>query len=127
MPGEGKWTDKTIEDDIGRLLQAGVFLSAFVVFCGACIYLVRHGRSPVDYHTFHSLPPDSRTVAGIVRGALSLRGRGIIQLGLLLLIATPIARVAFSILGFAEERDRMYVLFAAIVLAVLLYSLIGSA
>jgi uncharacterized membrane protein len=54
------------------------------------------------------------------------RGRSLIQLGLLLLIATPIARVVFSIVGFAIERDRMYVAFTLIVLAVLLYSLLGS-
>jgi uncharacterized membrane protein len=54
------------------------------------------------------------------------RGRGLIQLGLLFLIATPIARVAFSIVGFAIERDRMYVVFTLIVLAILLYSLLGS-
>jgi uncharacterized membrane protein len=54
------------------------------------------------------------------------RGRGLIQLGLLFLIATPIARVGFSIVGFALERDRMYVIFTLIVLAILLYSLLGS-
>jgi uncharacterized membrane protein len=48
------------------------------------------------------------------------------QLGLLLLIATPIARVMFSAVAFAMERDRMYVGFTLIVLAVLLYSLFGS-
>jgi uncharacterized membrane protein len=50
----------------------------------------------------------------------------LIQLGLLLLIATPIVRVAFSMVGFAIERDRMYVAFTLIVLAILLYSLLGS-
>jgi len=45
---------------------------------------------------------------------------------LLLLIATPIARVAFSVVGFAIERDRLYVIFTLIVLAVLLYSFLGS-
>ena len=54
------------------------------------------------------------------------RGRGWIQLGLLVLIATPIARVAFCIVAFALEHDRLYVLFTVIVLIVLLYSLIGS-
>ncbi len=54
------------------------------------------------------------------------RGQGLIQLGLLLLIATPIARVALSVVGFAIERDRMYVAFTLIVLAILLYSLLGS-
>jgi uncharacterized membrane protein len=48
------------------------------------------------------------------------------QLGLLLLIATPIVRVAFSAVAFALEGDKMYVLFTLLVLAVLLYSLFGS-
>ena len=127
MPTERSWTDKRIENAIGRLLQGGVLLSAAVVFCGACIYLVRYGRSPADFRVFRGEAADYRTVRGIVRSAMALRGRGIIQLGLLLLIATPVARVVFSIWGFAEERDRMYVLFTLIVLGVLIYSLAGSA
>ena len=58
---------------------------------------------------------------------IAVRGRGIIQLGLLFLIATPVVRVAFSIFGFAEEEDRLYVVIASVVLLVLAYSLIGSA
>lgn len=54
-------------------------------------------------------------------------GRGIIQLGLLFLISTPVARVAFSIFGFVEEKDHMYVIIASVVLLVLAYSLVGSA
>jgi uncharacterized membrane protein len=76
---------------------------------------------------FRDEPSDLRSVGGILRRALALDGRGIIQLGLLLLIATPVARVAFSIFGFAEEHDRMYVVVASIVLLILAYSLIGSA
>jgi uncharacterized membrane protein len=91
------------------------------------VYLVRHGHSPTSYRTFQSEPPNLRTVSGIFREALALRGRGIIQLGLLLLIATPVARVAFSIVGFAEEHDRLYVIVASIVLLILAYGLIGSA
>jgi uncharacterized membrane protein len=75
---------------------------------------------------FHGEPNQLRTISGILREALAFQGRGIIQLGLLLLIATPVARVALSIVGFAAERDRMYVGFAAIVLVILLYSLFGS-
>jgi uncharacterized membrane protein len=62
-------------------------------------------------------------MSGIVRDALTLRGRGIIQLGLLLLIATPVARVAFSVAAFAFQRDRLYVVVTLVVLAILLYSL----
>jgi|SRR5579864_2043169 len=121
------WTDQKIEDVVGNLLRAGVFLSAMVVLLGASVYLVRHGRSRPDYHIFHGEPADLRSLGGILHDAVALRGRGIIQLGLLLLIATPIARVAFSVFGFAAERDHMYVIFTLIVLVILLYSLVGSA
>jgi uncharacterized membrane protein len=126
MSGLPRWTDRKVEDLIGNLLRAGVLLSAFVVFCGGVVYLTRHGNEPADYRVFHGEPSDLRTIPGVLREALSFQGRGIIQLGLLLLIATPVSRVALSILGFAAERDRMYVGFAAIVLVILLYSLFGS-
>ena len=119
------WTDKRIEDIVGTLLRVGVLISAAVVLSGAVIYLGRSGRLPADYRIFRGEPSDLRSLHGIVRGALALRGTAIIQLGLLLLIATPVARVAFSIFGFAAERDRMYVLFTVVVFGVLIFSLFG--
>jgi uncharacterized membrane protein len=127
MAADRDWTDRRMEMVIGNLLRFGVGISALVVSFGAVIYLVRHGHSPTDYRVFRGEPSDLRSVGGILRDALALRGTGIIQLGLLLLIATPVARVAFSIFGFAEEHDRLYVVVASIVLLVLAYSLIGSA
>lgn len=126
MADKQKWTDQRIEDIVGNLLRAGVFLSASVVFLGACVYLFRHGREPADYRTFHGEPLELRTVSGILRETVALQGRGMIQLGLLLLIATPVARVAFSVLGFEKEGDRMYTGFTLLVLAILLYSLFGG-
>ncbi len=123
---EQVWSDKKIENILGNLLRAGVGLSAFVVFCGGVVYLALHGRSPADYRVFQGEPSDLRSVPGVVRDAWQMNGRGIIQLGLLFLIATPVARVIFSIWGFAAEHDRMYVVFTVIVLAILLFSLIGS-
>jgi len=121
------WTDQRIENILGNLLRAGVLLSALVVLIGGVIYLLRHGRSPMDFGVFRGEPADLRGVRGIIRDTLALRGRGIIQLGLLLLIATPVARVAFSIFGFAKEHDRMYVVFTVIVFSILLYNFLGSA
>jgi uncharacterized membrane protein len=112
---------------IGNLLRAGVLISALVVMVGGVLYLARNGGSPTDYRVFRGEPSDLRSVGGILRDAVALNGRGIIQLGLLLLIATPVARVAFSVFGFAEESDRLYVVIASIVLLVLACSLIGSA
>ena len=121
-----RWTDQRVEDIIGNLLRAGVIFAAVVVFTGGVVYLARHGRAPADYSSFRGEPSDLRHISGIAQDAFTLQGRGIIQLGLLLLIATPVARVAFSIFGFALEGDRMYASFTLIVLMILLYSLIGS-
>ena len=111
---------------LGNLLRSGVLLSAAVVLAGACIYLSRHAHEPADYRIFRGEPSEFRTIPGVVQSVINGRGRGLIQLGLLFLIATPIARVALSIVGFAIERDRLYITFTVIVLAVLLYGLLGS-
>ena len=126
MPTLPVWTDRKVEDLVGNLLRAGVFLSALIVFVGAVVYLARHGGELADYRVFHGEPNQLRTIPGVLQEAFSFQGRGIIQLGLLLLIATPVARVVLSIVGFAAERDRMYVGFGTIVLIILMYSLFGS-
>jgi uncharacterized membrane protein len=120
------WNDRKVEDIIGNLLRAGVILSATIVFLGAVIYLFRHGSSPASYRVFQGEPSELRQPRGIVHGAFAFSSRGIMQLGILLLIATPILRVAFSVFAFIAERDRMYVIFTLIVLSVLLYSVIGT-
>jgi uncharacterized membrane protein len=122
-----EWTDRRVENIVGNLLRTGVILSAVVVLAGGLIFLVRHGAQPTNYRVFQGEPSELRHLRGIIRGVLALHSRAIIQLGLLLLIATPIARVAFSVFGFAEEKDRMYMAFTGIVLVILLYSLMGSA
>ncbi len=127
MSVQKQWTDQRIENIVGNLLRAGVILSAVVVVFGGVLYLIKYGHVPSEYRIFRGEPTDLKSISGIVRDAFALHSRGIIQAGLLLLIATPVARVAFSIFGFAEEKDRMYVAFTVIVLLILLYSLIGSA
>lgn len=120
------WNDLRIEVIIGSLLRIGVLLAALVVLAGAGLYLVRHGHQTVNYSTFHGQPAALTHLASIVRGAFTLNAHAVIQLGLLLLIATPVARVIFSAVAFAMERDYMYVFITLIVLAVLMYSLFGS-
>ncbi|MGH9431680.1 MAG: DUF1634 domain-containing protein [Terriglobia bacterium] len=120
------WNDKRIEEVVSNLLRAGVIIAASVVLAGGIFYLMRYGRTHPDYSFFHGEPLDFRSLKGILHGAIILRPRGIIQFGLLLLIATPVARVAFSAVAFALERDRLYVVITLIVLGVLLYSLLWA-
>ena len=121
-----QWSSQQTESVIGSLLRVGVLLAAAVVACGGIVYLARHGTAIPDYTVYHGEPPEARTLSEILSYALSFHGRGIIQLGLLILIATPVARVAFSVVAFALERDRLYVVVTLIVLAVLIFSLSGG-
>jgi len=120
------WTDARVAEIIGGLLRAGVISAATVVIAGAAVYLIRHGHAAVHYSVFKGEPSDLRTLSGIRQDALSLHGRGIIQLGLIILIATPVARVAFSVVAFALEHDALYVVVTLAVLAVLIFSLTGA-
>lgn len=119
-------TDHQVEQSIGTLLRAGVLLAASVVLFGGILYLAHHGSGHADYHVFRGEPRDLRTPTLTVREAFSGRPQAVIELGLLLLILTPIARVVFSVVAFARERDVMYVAMTLIVLAVLLYSLLAA-
>ena len=119
-------TDKQMDEIIGHLLRAGVILSAVFVLAGGAVYLARHREPVIDYRMFQGEPAELRTVSGIVHEAVAFRGRGLIQLGLLILIATPIARVAFSAVVFLYQRDWTYVVVTLIVLGLLVYSLFGS-
>ena len=118
--------EEKLENLIANLLRLGVVLSAFVVLSGAVMHLGFHPHMRVDYRTFHGEPDNLKTVHGVIHYVFSGQPDGIMQLGLLLLIATPIARVISSAVAFAVEGDRMYMLFTLLVLAVLLYSLFGS-
>lgn len=117
--------DSILDAKIGVLLQVGVLSSAVVVLAGAVMYLIQQGGSSVDYRVFHGAPEHLNTLGGIFHGALHAHPLAIIQLGMLMLIATPIARVIFSVIAFLAERDYLYVVISAIVLAVLAYSLLG--
>ncbi len=117
-------TDERLDQIIANLLRAGVSLSAAIVLMGGICYLTRHGKEPASYHSFQGTPEQYRTVSGIVAAAAQFDCRGVIQLGLLVLIATPIARVALSMVVFAMQRDWKYVVVTTIVLAVMLYGLV---
>jgi uncharacterized membrane protein len=121
-----KPSDQSIENIIGGMLRVGVVISSACVLGGGIWYLFRYGAQRPAYGAFLGEPAELRGIAGIIHGAVALDPRFWIQLGLLLLIATPVARVIFSIGAFAAQRDRMYVVITLIVAAILLYSLFAE-
>lgn len=118
--------EQRMDQIIGRLLQAGVILAAVFVLAGGAVFLSRHATPVTNYQVFSGEPAQFRTLAGIFHEAVALHGRGLIQFGLLILIATPIARVIFSVFAFLYQRDWTYVVVTLIVLAILIYSLFGQ-
>jgi uncharacterized membrane protein len=108
---------------IGNILRAGVIVSAALVLLGGVLYLYRFWLTWPSYATFKGEPEQLKDIYGILKSALSFHSRGIIQLGLLCLIATPIIRVFFSLGIYAKQKDTLYVIITSIVFCLLIYSL----
>jgi uncharacterized membrane protein len=119
MPSEA---DLKMEIAISRMLRAGVSAAAFVVLVGWILYLWQAHGIEADYLHFHGVPSPADRFAPVFEGVRHLNSRSIIRLGILLLIATPIMRVAFCLYSFAAQKDKLYVVVSGIVLTVLLYS-----
>jgi len=117
--------DSALDAKIGILLQVGVYCSAAVILLGGVLYLIGHGSDKPDYSVFHGVPDRLNTLSGIAAGAMHGQALALMQFGMLMLIATPVARVIFSVFAFLAERDYLYVAISALVLAILAYSLIA--
>ena len=118
-----RMTDENLEIAIGRMLQTGVLLAAAVVLVGGVMYLIHASGPRHDYSHFQGVAQALRTPSGIWSGVLHGDAQSVIQLGLLILIATPVMRVVLAGIGFLMEHDWLYFWVSATVLAVLLYSL----
>ncbi len=121
-----KLNDKQVETLIGQVLRAGMLISCCVTFVGIVLFLQHHSFAAPDYRVFHPIHKNLLHPGELLPSALRGDPQAIIQFGILLLIATPVARVAFLVGAFALERDRMYVGVSSVVLAILLYSLVFS-
>lgn len=120
-----KLKDTDIQNIIGWVLRSGVFLSIAICAFGASIYLFRHGHDIANYHNFTGVPA-SVQLGEIIKSVTELKGRAIIQAGIILLIATPVMRVLFSAIGFAAEKDYLYTGITILVLAIIFISMLSG-
>lgn len=127
MKKEIKMSDYDIEAIMGRLLITGVIISGALILFGGIYYLIQHGFSVPHFKTFRGEPSNLRSVKQIFKGFIHFDSLSIIQMGLLLLIATPVARVIFAVVGFFIEKDFLYVVISLIVLAIIAYSILNVA
>ncbi|WP_321436836.1 DUF1634 domain-containing protein [uncultured Bacteroides sp.] len=116
--------DRDLQRIIGTLLRIGVVSASIIALIGGVIYLSVHGmESMPDYSKFHNEAPIYTHLSGIISGVLSLNARSIMQLGVVVLIMTPIMRVICSLFSFGMEKDRMYVIITFVVLSIILFSM----
>ncbi|WP_142683899.1 DUF1634 domain-containing protein [Chitinophaga polysaccharea] len=118
--------DKDVQQLIGKQLRIGVIVSSIIVFIGGVIYLVRHGHEQPSYADFTGVREGLTSLPGIWQGVMENKGMNIIQLGIVLLIATPIIRIAFSVIAFLVEKDFLYVGITLLVLGIILFSMLGG-
>jgi len=114
---------------IGKVLRYGVLLSGVIIVLGVAGLFVSSGGSDTSgwlAYNPNSIPHDSidTSLPALLNGLVSFAPFSWIELGVLVLIATPVSRVLISIFLFAAERDRLYVLITAVVLALLLFSML---
>lgn len=124
------WEARDVELYIGKLLRYGVMISCAITLFGGIIYLFQQNGAMPDYKptasndTFTGVAVYLRELSTILPRALSLDGAAIIQVGVLVLIATPVLRVAFSAIAFLIEKDYMYVVITLIVLAIIIANML---
>lgn len=125
MKLKNKISDYDIESVMGTLLITGVIISGALILFGGIYYLTQSGFSKPEFHTFRGEPSGLRSIKQIFNGFIHFDSLSIIQMGLLLLIATPVSRVVFAVIAFLFEKDYLYVVISLIVLAILIYSILN--
>lgn len=125
-PFKKKLTDYDMQQLIGQVLRTGVFLSGTITSIGGIWYLFQEGAGIPHYGTFVGEPAGFTSLTGIYRGLLEGSAAETIQLGVVILIATPIIRIIFSLFSFILEKDRLYIIITLIVLCVIMGSMFGG-
>jgi uncharacterized membrane protein len=120
-------SDHAIEQFIGRVLQIGVLIAAAVTLTGGILLLAKQGGTVPAFAPFRGQPAYLTSVDGVLRAVRERRSDALVQLGILLLIAVPIVRVACTLVAFVLQRDRTYVLITLLVLGLLMYGLFFGA
>lgn len=111
---------------IGKVLRYGVILSASIIILGTLGLVATQGKADatalLEYPGSISMNVPASPGA-FLSGLASLSSLSWIELGVMILLATPLSRVAISVFLFGTERDRLYVVITAVVLVLLLFSM----
>lgn len=118
--------DEQIQNNLAKLMVAGTLISAAIIVAGLFWYLTANLGLRAGDHIFSGEPKYFESPVSMIERAFDVEEvghrRSMIMLGVLLLLISPVVRVAFALCGFALQKDRMYAIISLIVLAVLLFS-----
>lgn len=106
---------------LGNMLKIGVIISSSITIFGGILFLLNHGTEIPNYHIFNESSFNFSSLKNLYVDVIALNSEVIMELGILLLIATPIIRILFSVFAYAFEKDYMYVCFAIFVFLVTIY------
>jgi uncharacterized membrane protein len=123
---EGHGADAALTRAVGLVLQWGVILAAVITAVGGVVFLRAHGADVPQFSEFRGSTGWWTSLGTILRAAASGDGSALIETGLLVLIATPVARVVMLLLGFTRERNWTYVMLSLLVLGALSISVLQS-
>jgi len=121
------YSDQKMEAEMGLLLRAGVVVACTLMLAGGVLYMLRYGGERESFAIFHGEPASIESVRGIWREVRAGSARGIIQLSVLIMIATPVMRVAFAVYGFARQRHWLFTAVSLTVLGLLAFGLLEHA
>ncbi|KQT33114.1 hypothetical protein ASG22_18000 [Chryseobacterium sp. Leaf405] len=116
------FTDADLNRSVGNLLRLGVILSVITSLVGFIKLFTEGFKMPKKYKLL-DMGTSSEKVWGHFWDTLCKgEGMAIIQLGILLLIFTPLMRIIFALIGYLKEKDYVYVVISSIVLAIMAVS-----
>ncbi len=123
LEGNEKTVAKAVETVLSRFARSCISISTGAVLLGGVLNLLRHGNEFVAWEKFYGEPAALCSFSRITDAAFAAQGKGIIQFGLILLVAVPVLRVAASMLAFIRKSDFVFIAFSLFVLLILSFSL----
>ena len=116
------FTDLDLNRSVGNLLRLGVILSVTTSIIGFIKLFTEGFEMPKSYKLLNTATTSEKVWGQFWHSLLNLEGLAIIQLGILMLIFTPLMRIVFALIGYFKEKDYTYVIISFIVLTIMVIS-----
>ncbi|KQS92044.1 DUF1634 domain-containing protein [Chryseobacterium sp. 09-1422] len=116
------FTDVDLNRSVGNLLRLGVILSVITSLIGFIKLFMEGFKMPRKYKLLDMGTSSEKVWSHFWETLCKGEGMAIIQLGILMLIFTPLMRIIFALIGYLKEKDYTYVIISSIVLAIMAVS-----